>query len=203
MPYAAMRLYAGSSSRGPEEIDKIVERELLPQLKSAGGLVRYTTLSLHDGRIGAFSAYEDKTAADRGRQIAVAWVGSTGALSGFKLADTYEGEVICTLNGDPLQAGAYGVGRIYETDASADNVRAAMEASANDIQAVPGFQRLVAVKLEGRGVGVFSTVKTQEGASQLTELAKKTRSVDDSALQKVFPRDPEQFEATVIRTYSP
>ncbi len=181
---------------------KVLEQELLPRLRAAGGLLRYTTLLLNDGRVGSVSTYEDKEAADRGRQIGRDWMHSTDIMSNYKPAESYEGEVVYMLTGEDLQPGAYGVARIYDTDASSEAVRAATEELAGAIQAVPGFMHLTAVMLPGQGVAVLTTFKTLEGASQLTENAKEARAVSGSSLQKVFPEDPESIEARVLGTYT-
>ena len=66
MPYIMARLFSGSSDQSPGQLDRIACQELVPQLLQIPGLLRYSTVQLTDGRVGSFSVYENREAAERG-----------------------------------------------------------------------------------------------------------------------------------------
>ena len=199
MTYIASRLYAGSSSRSPQESSDMVKQELVPQLTNAGGLLRYITLETKDGRVGSFSAYETKAAAEVARKIATEWMNGTGAMSGYKLSESYEGDLIASVSGKAeLQAGAAGIIRIYDTDASDEDLRAAMEETKQAVESVPGLIRFNLVRLSTGAAATFSSFDTLEHATQLTQVAKNSRNVAGSRMRKVFPKDPEQIDVTLV-----
>ena len=81
MAYAMTRIFSGSSDPSPEQLDLIARQELVPQLLQISGLRRYSTLRFTDGRVGSFSVYDTREAADRGLRVASEWVSSGTALS--------------------------------------------------------------------------------------------------------------------------
>ena len=94
MAYYLVRFYSGSGDRPPEQlIREVVDHELRPKLQEGGGLTRYITFIADDGRIGSASVYEDKEAAQRGLQTAREWASTTGAMQGYRLSQTLEGEI--------------------------------------------------------------------------------------------------------------
>lgn len=206
MTYAVVRVLEGTSTRTPQELSDIAEQELMPQLAKSGGLLRYTTLTFSAGRIGSFTAYQDKDAAEHGVKVATEWLEDTGAMADYEVVQTLQGEVCYTLNdpGNKPLKGASGVGRIYETSASGNEVRAALEPFADQIKDITGFLRLNAIKLDdGTGIAVFSAFQTAAGVGQLTELASSKRAESGSSLRQVLPNNPKTMELKIIDSFTP
>ena len=152
MPYVVARLFSGSSDQSPEQLDRIARQELVPQLLQIPGLLRYSTLQFNDGRVGAFSVYENREAAERGLRVASEWVSSTEAVRNYRLDETLRGEVVYTVvgQGNQLQRNAYGVARIYETIARAEDIARALQEEAAEIisASTPGLIRYSLVRLD-------------------------------------------------------
>src|ERR1700712_1634847 len=116
MTYMVVRLYSGAGAQGNDEMARATIRELCPQLAQAGGLQRYGAAEFSGGRIGSVSAYDSKASADRAAQVAAAWVEKSGALQGYKLAQTMEGECVFAYRAegaDQAHPKASGVIRVY------------------------------------------------------------------------------------------
>jgi hypothetical protein len=79
------RLFSGSSDQSPGQLDRIACQELVPQLLQIPGLLRYSTVQLTDGRVGSFSVYENREAAERGLRVASEWVSSATISAGFAI----------------------------------------------------------------------------------------------------------------------
>ena len=207
MPYVEARLFSGSSDQSPEQLDRIARQELVPQLLQISGLLRYSTLQFNDGRIGSFSVYENREAAERGLQVASEWVSSTEAVRNYRLDETLRGEVVYTLvgQGNQLQRNAYGVARIYETIARAEDIARALQEEAAEIisPSTPGLIRYSLVRLDDGRVGAFSAFEDQESARQITERARELRNKAGSKLRHYLPTDPELYEGIILGTYTP
>src|SRR4051812_27086869 len=177
MPYVVARLFSGSSDQRPEQLDDIARQELVPQLLQISGLLRYSTLQFNDGRVGSFSVYENRQAAERGLRVASEWVSSTEAVRNYKLDETLRGEIVYTLlgHGSQVQRNAYGVARIYETIARAEDVARALQEEAAETlsEATPGLIRYSLVRLDDDRVGAFSAFEDQAIAQRTTELARE------------------------------
>ena len=114
MAYYLVRFYSGSGDRPPEQLlREVVDQQLRPKLQAGGGLTRYITFIADDGRIGSASVYENKEAAQRGLQIAREWVNATGAMQGYQLSETLEGEIAETLDADIQYQPALGLSLIH------------------------------------------------------------------------------------------
>jgi hypothetical protein len=207
MPYVVARLFSGSSDQSPEQLDSIARQELVPQLLQISGLRRYSTLQFNDGRVGSFSVYENRQIAERGLRVASEWVSSTEAIRNYKLDETLRGEVIYTLVGcgSQIQRNAYGVARIYETIARAEDVARALQEEAAETlsEATPGLIRYSLVRLDDGRVGAFSTFEDRASAQRTTELARELRSKVGSKLRHYLPTDPDLYEGIVLGTYIP
>ena len=207
MPYAVARLFAGSSHQSPEQLDRIARQELVPQLLQIPGLLRYSTLQLNDGRIGSFSVYGGREAAERGLRVASEWVSATEAVRNFRLDETLRGEIVYTLvgRGNPLQRNAYGVARVYETIARAEDIARALQEEAAEIlsEATPGLIRYSLLRLDDGRVGAFSAFEDQTSAQQITEHARELRSKAGSKLRHYLPTDPDLYEGIILGTYAP
>jgi hypothetical protein len=102
-----------------------------------------------------------------------------------------------------MRAGAAGVIRVYGADASADDLTAALEEVKQTIAAVPGLIRFNLVRLPNNAAATFSSFDTQEHTMQLAQVAKDTCKATGSNLQKVFPKDPEQIDVTLLDVFAP
>src|SRR4051794_28480044 len=123
MAYYLVRFYSGPGDQSPEQlIREVVDHELRPKLQAGGGLARYITFIADDGRIGSASVYENKEAAQRGLQIAQEWVSATGAMQGYQLSETLEGEIAAIIDGDIQYEPAFGMARLFRTQANAAEV---------------------------------------------------------------------------------
>jgi hypothetical protein len=207
MPYVMARLFSGPSDQSPEQLDRIARQELVPQLLQIPELLRYSTLQLNDGRVGSFSVYETREAAERGLRVASEWVSSTEAVSNYRLDETLRGEVAYTLvgQGDQLQRNLYGVARIYETIARAEDIVRALQEEAAEIlhESTPGLVRYSLVRLDDGRVGAFTAFEDRESAQQITERARELRNKAGSKLRHFLPTDPELYEGIILGTYTP
>jgi hypothetical protein len=206
MAYAMARLFSGSSDQSPEQLDRIAHQELVPQLLQIPGLRRYSTLQFHDGRVGSFSVYENREAANRGLRVASEWVNNTEAVRHYQLDETLRGEIVYSLigQGDQRQRNAYGIARIYQTNGSIDEVKTAIEQeAAGPLQHLPGLLRHTLVRLEDGRVGSFAAFISQESARRSSELASRLRAKGGSALRRVLSNDPQVMDGMVLGTYTP
>jgi hypothetical protein len=207
MPYVVARLFSGPSDQSPEQLDRIARQELVPQLLQIPELLRYSTLQLNDGRVGSFSVYETREAAERGLRVASEWVSSTEAVSNYRLDETLRGEVAYTLvgQGDQLQRNLYGVARIYETIARAEDIVRALQEEAAEIlhESTPGLVRYSLIRLDDGRVGAFTAFEDRESAQQITERARELRNKAGSKLRHFLPTDPELYEGIILGTYTP
>src|SRR5215469_7408110 len=204
MPYAIARIYSGSDAVTAEQLSALAIKELAPKLAQGPGLLRYSTYAFSDGRFGSFSVYESKSDASHAAQIAAEWVKSSNAMQGFKLDDTMEGEVIY----GSVQKSAdddrplHSLARIYNSDASSEDLAAALEQEAGDtIRNFPGLVRYAVVKLIDGRIGMFSGFDTPENARKSTEQAKALRGKAGSRLATLLPSDPVVLEGRAVGTY--
>jgi quinol monooxygenase YgiN len=207
MPYVVARLFSGSSDQNPEQLDRIARQELVPQLLQIPGLLRYSTLRFNDGRVGSFSVYKNREAAERGLRVASEWVSTAEAVRNYRLDETLRGEEVYTLvgQGNQLQRNAYGIARIYETIARAEDIARALQEEAAEIlsKSTPGLIRYSLVRLDDGRVGAFSAFEDQESAQQINEHARELRSKPGSKLGHFLPTDPEIYEGVILGTYTP
>jgi hypothetical protein len=206
MAYAMTRIFSGSSDPSPEQLDRIARQELVPQLLQISGLRRYSTLAFTDGRVGSFSVYDTRNAANRGLTVASEWVSSTDAVRNYRLDETLRGEIAYTLigQGDQSQRKASGVARIYQTHASIDDVKTAIEQEVSEaVQHLPGLLRYMLVRLEDGRIGSFAAFASQESARRAAELTSKLRAKSGSALGRLLPHAPQVLEGTILGTYTP
>lgn len=206
MTYVVIRLLAGSSTRGSsqEELIRIAEQELAPQLKQAG-CARYNLIRFTDGRMGSVSRYNDRASAENGSAIAERWIRETGAMEGYRVEQSMRGETIFGHQPNPGQQldKAHGVMRIYRTDAAAQDVKRALEQEAQPIldSAGAGIFTYTCIKLDGGdGYCVLTAHPTQQDATALTEQARQARERSGSLIAKVFPQPPRVIEGQIIRS---
>jgi hypothetical protein len=176
---------------------EVVDQELCPKLHAGGGLTRYITFIADDGRIGSSSVYENKEASQRGLQIAREWVNATGAMQGYQLSETLEGEIAETLDVDVQYHPAFGMARLFPTQATAAEVAEAIKKSRAGTQYDPaGRARTVIVQLSEDRVGSFAAYDTEEKRDRHTAAISKAR--ENPEFRRVLPNDPEAIPVRMI-----
>jgi hypothetical protein len=202
MAYYLVRFYSGSGDRPPEQLIKeVVDQQLRPKLQAGGGLTRYITFIADDGRIGSASVYENKEAAQRGLQIAREWVNATGAMQGYQLSETLEGEIAETLDADIQYQPAFGMARLFPTQATAAEVAEVIKKSRAGTQYDPaGRARTVIVQLSDGRVGSFAAYDAEEKRDRHTAAISKAR--ENSEFRRVLPNNPEAIPVRIITSAS-
>jgi hypothetical protein len=117
MPYMVRRRYRGTHA-DIVELDKIVARELVPELKAIPGFIRYVAAVYDDSTIGSFSGFETEEGLNRSNEIGKKWAESSGAMRDMKLVDTVSGRMLVTLELKDSNIPGYTMHRIYKTDQS-------------------------------------------------------------------------------------
>jgi len=197
MAYYLVRFYSGSGDRPPEQlIREVVDHELRPKLQAGGGLTRYITFITDDGRIGSASVYEGKEAAQRGLQIARDWASATGAMQGYRLSETLEGEIAATIDADIQYKPAFGMARLFPTKATAAEVVGTIKKARAGTQDAAGRVRTVIVQLAEERVGSFAAYDSQERREQHTAAISKAR--ENPEMRRVLPNDPEAIPVRII-----
>jgi hypothetical protein len=198
MAYYLARLYEGSGSTDPEELSQDTVRELLPQLQEAGGLLRYTTFVTDDGRIGSASTYENREAAQRGLEIARQWAKASSVTTGYQHSQTVQGEIVRRMTGDaPRDTSAVGVGRLYRTGASAEQVASAIADHGIPGAQLPGRVVTVVVQLDDGRVGTFANYDSGESMERHAEYIRRQRRELDP-IKSVLPNDPEEIRVRIL-----
>ena len=197
MAYYLVRFYSGSGDRPPEQlIREVVDHELRPKLQAGGGLTRYITFIADDGRVGSASVYEDKEAAQRGLQIAREWASATGAMQGYRLSETLEGEIAAVIDAELQYKPAFGMARLFPTQATAAEVVETIKMARAGAHDTAGRVRTVIVQLPGGRVGSFSAYDSQERREQHTAAIKKAR--ENPEMRRVLPDDPGTIPVRII-----
>jgi hypothetical protein len=197
MAYYLVRFYSGSGDRPPEQlIREVVDRQLRPKLQEGGGLTRYITFIADDGRIGSTSVYEDQEAAHRGLQIAREWAGATSAMQGYTLSETLEGEIAATIDADAQYKPAFGMARLFPTQATAAEVVETIKKARGGAGDTASRVRTVIVQLPGGRVGSFAAYDSQERREQHTAGIKK--ALENPEMRHVLPNDPVTIPVRII-----
>jgi hypothetical protein len=197
MAYYLVRFYSGSGDRPPEQlIREVVDHELRPKLQEGGGLTRYITFIADDGRVGSASVYEDKEAAQRGLQIAREWASATGAMQGYRLSQTLEGEIAAIIDADIQYKPAFGMARLFPTQATAAEVVETIKKARAGAQYTASRVRTVIVQLQDARVGSFAAYDSQEKREQHTAAISKAR--ENPEMRRALPNDPEAIPVRII-----
>ncbi|HEY1413614.1 MAG TPA: hypothetical protein VGF36_15820, partial [Rhodopila sp.] len=168
------------------------------------GFQRYSGLQLNDGRPGSFSVFDSKHAAEQVASIARKWMQSRPELTNYHLDIALQGEIGLMVTATTPYTGRqeYAVARLYRTDASIQEVNAAIEREGLEaIHAIPGMLRYMTVKLEDGRIATFNAFETEQSARTMSQTAKDLRMKSGSLLHKVFPHDPEVLEGKILFTY--
>jgi heme-degrading monooxygenase HmoA len=171
--------------------------EMIPQLRNIPGFQRFAALRTNDGRYGGFSVYDTKEAADQAAKMLNDWREKAGNRD--PVAIEARGETGMSIVVNQRFEKGYGVARIYRTDASFDQVNAAIEQEAGEtIRNLPGLLRYTTVKFEDGRIATLSACETQQAARNLTDKARELRSKAGSQLKKTLPNDPEVIEGEIM-----
>jgi hypothetical protein len=198
MTYYVVRLYTGSGEQPAEELLKgVVAKELAPQLREAGGLIRYITGIADDGRIVSASTYQDKEDAQRGVQVARELVARTNVLRGYQLTQTLEGEVAALLNGDVEYEPAFGMARLFSTNATAEKVVETIRKARASAQDKGASQvRTVIVQLQDGRVGSFAAYDSKETRDRHSAAIKEHQA--SAEMKNILPSAPEEIPVRII-----
>jgi hypothetical protein len=197
MTYYLVRFYSGSGDRPPEQlITEVVDSDLRPKLQQGGGLTRYITFIADDGRIGSASVYESKETAQKGLQIAREWASSTGAMQGYQLSETLEGEIAATLDSDIQYQPAFGMARLFPTQATATEVVETIRKARAGAQDNAFKARTVIVQLPGGRVGSFAAYESAERRTQHSAAIRRAR--ENPEFRRVLPNDPVEIPVRII-----
>jgi hypothetical protein len=197
MAYYLVRFYSGSGDPPPEQlIREVVNTDLRPKLQQGGGLTRYITFIADDGRIGSASVYETKDAAQNGLQIARDWANSTGAMQGYRLSETLEGEIAATIDAEIQYEPAFGMARLFPTQATAAQVVETIKKARAGTPSTPSRIRTVIVQLPNDRVGSFAAYESQDSRDQHTAAISKAREIPE--MKRDLPNDPENIAVRII-----
>ncbi|HBK05979.1 MAG TPA: hypothetical protein DDZ81_08945 [Acetobacteraceae bacterium] len=204
MAYCVARFYSGPANVDVEAIGTWLQKELVPSIAKIPGFQRYSGLHLKDGRLGSFSVFDSKQAAEQAAPVARDWLKSRRELAEFRLDMALQGQVGLAITGSTpaTTQRAYAVARLYRTDASFDQVNAAIEEEGfSAIRAIPGLLRYTTAQLEDGRIATFNAFASEQGARAVTRTAKELRMKGGTMLSKVLPGDPEVLEGTILFTY--
>jgi hypothetical protein len=193
-----VRLYSGAADLTPEQLCQQAGSELAPQLLQAGGLQRYLTGVADDGRIVSASVYESKAAAQIGLEIARQWVTKTGAMRGYQLSQTMQGEIVRVMQGNTQNRATFGVGRMHTTTATAERVADAIEQHGIPAaQSIQGRARMLVVQLDDGRVGTFLAFDSKEARDQHNQHVRKQRA-ELAPIRQVMPNEPEEINVRIV-----
>jgi hypothetical protein len=204
MASCAARFYSSPAPTDLETVTAWLHQELVPSLAEVPGFQRYSGLQLNDGRPGSFSVFDSKHAAEQAAAIARTWMQSRPELAKYHLDIALQGEIGLMVTGTTPYTGGheYAVARLYRTDASIQEVNAAIEREALEaIRSIPGMLRYMSAKLEDGRIATFNAFETEKSARTMSQTAKDLRMKSGSLLNKALPHDPEVLEGKILFTY--
>ncbi|MEA2743435.1 MAG: hypothetical protein QOG25_1806 [Acetobacteraceae bacterium] len=200
MTYMVQRRFKGSAVVDPQELDRIVGRELVPQLKQLPGFVRYVTSTFDDGCVGSMSVFENEESAERSNEAGLKFVSETLIMQDYKHDATLGGVVVATIQGDRPQTAGYTISRQYRTDASQEDLAKVFSRVAQAFkEKATGLVRWSAVALTGGGLITYGWFDSAENARKSTQVAADLTS-GDSDLVRVLPRPPEDIRTGKMLT---
>lgn len=193
MTYMVQRRYKGSAKVDPQELDRIVGRELVPQLKQLPGFVRYVTFTLDDGRVSSMSVFENEGSAKRSTEVGRKWASETKVMQDYQHDETLSGMVIAAVQGDRPQTAGYTISRRYQTDASQEDLTKAFAQVPQAFkEKATGLVRWSAVALTGGGLITFGWFDSAENAQKSSQVARDL-SPSGSDIARVVPNPPEEI----------
>ncbi len=197
MAYYLVRLYSGAGDRPVEDVIRgAVANELVPKLKEAGGLRRYVAGVVEGGGPVSASVYDDKEHADKGLEIARQWAVDTGAMKGYQLSQSFGGEIVRMIKGDTEGQVTHGVGRLWQTPSSAEQVADALEKrrAANPSS---GNVRLLVLRLDDGRIATIGAFTSKEARDGHSEIVRRSRA-EGEEMRTIFPNDPEEIRTLVL-----
>jgi hypothetical protein len=195
MAYCLFRLFL---DKQPDErrFEK-VRSEMLPKMRSIAGFQRFAAIRTDNGRYGGLTVYDTKDGVDRVKKLLDDWRESTGSRE--PAAMELRGETGLSIVVDPNYEKGYGVVRVYRTDASFDQVNAAIEQEAGEvIRNLPGMLRYTTVRFDDGRIATFNACASEQAARNMTEQARELRHKAGSRLSKVLPGEPEIVKGEIM-----
>jgi hypothetical protein len=113
------------------------------------------------------------------------------------------GEVGLSIVVQPNYQTGHGTVRIYRTNASFDQVNAAIEQEGGEvIRHLPGMLRYTTVKFDDGRLTTFTACESEQASRNMTEKARELRNKPGSQLSKILPNDPEVITAEILLAVS-
>ena len=201
MAYCVIRIYKGAAN-----VDTVLEHVrtgLIPRIARIPGFNRYAAFKVSDGRLGSFSVFDDKAAAEQSTSVARDFIKGVPELAKLAADESMQGEIGLSIIGSAPAAGTgHAVMRLYRTAASFADVNAAIEQEAMArLRDIPGLRRYSTAKLEDGRIATIAGFESEQAAKASTALAKELRQQGQSKLAKLLPGDPQVIEATVLHVH--
>ncbi|GAC1344048.1 MAG: hypothetical protein NVSMB18_20930 [Acetobacteraceae bacterium] len=197
MAHCLIRLYT-EAQPNPGRLERF-RTEMLPKLRAISGFQRLATLQTQDGRYGAFQVYDTAEEVEHASSLLRGWRDAMGYHDPISIDG--RGEIGLSIVVNPTYDRAWGVIRIYRTEAAFAQVCAVIEREGVEtIRGVPGVLRYTVAQLDGGRIGAFSACESEAAARNLTETARNLRNKAGSQLGKVLPQDPEVITGEITLT---
>jgi len=107
-----------------------------------------------------------------------------------------EGEIAATIDADIQYKPAFGMARLFPTQATAAEVVETIKKARAGAQDTASRVRTVIVQLQGGRVGSFAAYDSQERREQHTAAISKAR--ENPEMKRVLPNDPETIPVRII-----
>ncbi|MBV8914887.1 MAG: hypothetical protein JOZ05_17845 [Acetobacteraceae bacterium] len=188
MAYCVFRLF--SEKKADEQRLERLRSEVLPNIRNIAGFQRFATIQTSDGRYGGFQVYDTRDGVDQAVKMLNEWREKGGGHDPAVLE--LRGETGLSIVVNPNYETAHGTVRIYRTQASFDEVNAAIEHEGGEtIRHLPGMLRYTTAKFEDGRIATFTACETEAASRAMAGKARELRGKPGSQLSKVLPTDPE------------
>lgn len=195
MAHCLFRLY--KETQHDERRFERLRSEVIPKIRDITGFQRFAGIHTNDGRYGGFQVYDTRDGVDQAMRIFKEWRERTD--NHDLVSIEVRGETGLSIVVNPNYERGSGVVRIYRTDASFDDVNAAIEREgAESIRNLPGMLRFTTVKFEDGRIATFTACETEQAARNMTDKARELRNKAGSQLSKVLAKDPEVIMGEIM-----
>lgn len=199
MAYCMFRLF---TEQTPDErrFEKL-RSELLPKIQAIPGFQRFAAIRTSDGRYGGLHVYDTREALDQGVAMFNEWRERMGNRD--PVVFEQRGEVGLSIVAQRNYEKGHGTVRIYRTNASFDQVNAAIEQEGGEvIRHLPGMLRYTTVKFDDGRIATFTACENEQASGNMTQKARELRNISGSQLSKVLPSDPEVITGEILLALS-
>ena len=122
-------------------------------------------------------------------------------MQGYQLSEALEGEIAETLDADIQYRPAFGMARLFPTQATAAEVAEAIKGNRAGTQYDPAGRAVpVMVQLSGAVSVPFAAYNSEEKRDRHTAAISKAR--ENPEFRRVFPNDPELIPVRIITSTS-